>query len=98
MKKDKVSATLYYIAAILFYISAIINFAGENSNYSMAVVWICLGSTFLCLGSSYSKKSTPIDTIGSDSFPTGCLLPRTPRVPVGAPKSFGKLPRVSEVI
>ena len=56
MKKDKISATLYYVAAILFYISAIINFAGENSN-SMAVIWICLGSTFLCLGLSYSKKS-----------------------------------------
>ena len=40
MKKDKVSATLYYIAAILFYISAIINFAGENSNYSKSIFGI----------------------------------------------------------
>ena len=56
MKKDKISATLYYVAAILYYISAIISFSDGNNN-SMAVVWICLGSTFLCLGLSYSKKS-----------------------------------------
>ena len=56
MKKDKISATLCYVAAILYYISAIISFSDGNNN-SMAVVWICLGSTFLCLGLSYSKKS-----------------------------------------
>ena len=56
MKKDKISATLYYLAAISFYITAIINFSGGN-NHSMSVIWICLGSTFLCLGISYTKKN-----------------------------------------
>ena len=56
MKKDKVSATLYYVAAVLFNLAAIINFASSNSN-SPGVVCLALGSLFLCLGCRYTRKS-----------------------------------------
>ena len=56
MKKNKITATLYYIASVLFYIASIMGFASGNPDNS-GVIWLCLGSTFLCLGSAYVKRS-----------------------------------------
>ena len=53
MKRNKITAVLYFIASLLFYVSALFNFASDGS---MGVVHLCLGSTFLCLGATWLNK------------------------------------------
>ncbi|MCC8105955.1 MAG: hypothetical protein LIO99_08135 [Clostridiales bacterium] len=53
MKRNKISAVLYFIASLCFYISAILNFISDGN---MGVVYLCLGSTFLCLGAVRLNK------------------------------------------
>ncbi len=53
MKRNKISAVLYFIASLLFYISAIFNFSSDSG---MGVVYLCLGSVFLCLGVEWLNK------------------------------------------
>lgn len=53
MKKEKITAVLFYFASVFFYVAAIVGFIRGNS---MAIVWLCLGSAMLCLGSICLNK------------------------------------------
>ena len=53
MKRDKITALLYFITSLLFYVSAMLNLPSDGR---MGVVYLCIGSTFLCLGATRLNK------------------------------------------
>ena len=54
MKRNKITALLYFITSLLFYVSAILNF---TSDVGMGVIYLCLGSTSLCFGATWLNKN-----------------------------------------
>lgn len=58
MKRNKITALLYFITSLLFYVSAILNF---TSDVGMGVIYLCLGSTSLCLGATWLNKNKKDD-------------------------------------
>ena len=52
MKKNKVTATIYFACAIMWALSAIL----ASDSYSRTIN-ICLSCTFSCLGISYLRRS-----------------------------------------
>ena len=54
MKRDKITAILYFICSILWATSAVISAMG--SNISMCAVYIGLSVTFFCLGMLYRRR------------------------------------------
>lgn len=55
MKRNKLTAILYFVSAILWATSAVIN--ALSSNIPMCAVYIGLSVTFLCLGMLYKRRS-----------------------------------------
>ena len=58
MKRNKITALLYFITSLLFYVSAILNF---TSDVGMGVIYLCLGSTSLCFGVTWLNKNKKDD-------------------------------------
>ena len=58
MKRNKITALLYFITSLLFYVSAILNF---TSDVGMGVIYLCLGSTSLCFGATWLNKNKKDD-------------------------------------
>ena len=56
MKRNKITALLYFIMSLLFYVSGILNF---TSDVRMGV--LCLGSTSLCFGATWLNKNKKND-------------------------------------
>ena len=54
MKRNKITALLYFITSLLFYVSAILNF---TSDVGMGVIYLCLGSTSLWFGATWLYKN-----------------------------------------
>lgn len=53
MKRNKITALLYFIMSLLFYVSGILNF---TSDVRMGVIYLCLGSISLCFGVTWLNK------------------------------------------
>ena len=58
MKRNKITALLYFITSLLFYVSAILNF---TSDVGMGVIYLCLASTSLCFGATWLNKNKKDD-------------------------------------
>ena len=56
MKRNRITAIIFYIIAVIFYIVAIINIF-DKATRGTGVTWLCLGSMWLCLGTVYINKS-----------------------------------------
>ena len=55
MKRNKLTAILYFVCAILWATSAVIN--ALSSKIPMYAIYIGLSATFLCLGILYRRRS-----------------------------------------
>ena len=58
MKRNKITALLYFIMSFLFYVSGILNF---TSDVRMGVIYLCLGSISLCFGATWLNKNKKDD-------------------------------------
>lgn len=67
MKRNRMTAIVFYIIAVVFYIVALINIFDDQAMRSTGLTWLCLGSMWLCLGSVYLHKSQSHDDSDSDN-------------------------------
>ena len=58
MKRNKITALLYFIMSLLFCVSGILNF---TSDVRMGVIYLCLCSTSLCFGATWVNKNKKDD-------------------------------------
>ena len=58
MKRNKITALLYFIMSLLFYVSGILNF---TSDIRMGVIYLCLCSISLCFGDTWLNKNKKDD-------------------------------------
>ena len=58
MKRNKITALLYFIMSLLFCVSGILNF---TSDVRMGVIYQCLCSTSLCFGATWLNKNKKDD-------------------------------------
>ena len=65
MKRNRITAIIYYILAVVFFIVAFINIF-DDTTMGIGLICLCLGSIWLCLGTVYINKSQNKDD-NSDS-------------------------------
>ena len=58
MKRNKITALLYFIMSLLFCVSGILNF---TSDVRMGVIYLYLCSTALCFGATWLNKNKKDD-------------------------------------